>query len=112
MQELFEQFTGQLADAVASAVLSKVRAEIGTAVAADFEFGWLERDLAEKLGCDVQTLARARKAGEIDHSLNPAGRVFYMPHHVYDYLMRRETRNGKSEVTLADVIHFQTRKAA
>lgn len=93
MEELFEKMAADLADKVSAIVLERIRTELSDAAARRIEFGWLEDALAEKLGCSSQSLAKARKAGHIDSTTNPAGRVFYTPQHVAEYLMRNQTRN-------------------
>jgi hypothetical protein len=106
MQELVKQVADEIAQDIASIVLHKVRMDIAMTVKAGYEFGWTEAELAEKLRCGETTLAEKRRSREIDSTRNPAGRPFYMPHHVLSYLLRGEIKNGRQTVSMRDVLPF------
>lgn len=112
MEELFEQIAEQLAQKVFEKVSARIDVELGDRLKGATEICWLEEEAAKLLHCSDQTLADKRKAGLIDSTLNPAGRPAYMLHHLYGYLMRQETKNGRQDVTLADVLPFKRKEAA
>lgn len=109
-QLLVDAIADQIADRVIGQVLHRLPDELKAAYGDKFEFGWLEKDAAPLLDCSEQALAKERRAKNIDSTTNPAGRPFYLPHHLWDYLMRRELKHGKQLVTLADVVNFTRRE--
>lgn len=99
-----ENLAEELAKKITDIVLAKVRGEQSSFIKDKAKFCWSEKDAAQVLECSPQTLARRRKAGEIDSSANPAGKPVYMAHHLLDYLVRNEKRNGSQKVGLKDVL--------
>ena len=113
LKELARELSGE----ITREVMIGVRREIISISKTGLTVCYSEEEAAAKLNCSPQTLARRRKSGEIDYSLSPSGKPVYMVHHLLDYLLRNERRNGKQQVTLTDVLggkvlEFPARKAA
>lgn len=109
--QLANELAKQLSEQITAEVLKNVRLELSSAAKNNFEFCFSEKEAAGRLKISEVTLRRKRDAKVIDFS-RVGGRVVYMPHHLLDYLIRNEVRNGKQAVGLNDVLNFPALKKA
>lgn len=107
---LMEQFLDELAERVAGIVSERVVQQIqGTDAEAvrELPFCYTEKEAAEILKCNPQTLANRRKDNLIEYAKVPGDRILYMPHHILNYLLKHEVRAGGNQpLKAADVLRF------
>lgn len=100
-----------LSQKITAQVIGNVEAKLSEIMSSETVFCFTEEEAAAKLKISKPTLERERKDGSIDFSTY-RGKIIYMPHHIYGYLLRHERKRGKQEVTLGDVLQFPSKAAA
>ena len=114
MSDLLEQLEIQIADGILERIIPEISQRLHEQ-AKKTEICFTEAEAAEKLKIAKESLARLRKNGEINYTyaLMPTfnkgrvpkgGRVVYLASHLYDYLLKREIRNGVPKITLHEVL--------
>ena len=111
-----DELVKEMADKCGELVIAQIRREAAQMLKPT-EFKFSEKETAEILEISISTLRRLRDKGKIDFSytIQPSvtqdgkragGRIVYMAHHIYGYLLRNERKFGKQIVTLTDVLRF------
>jgi hypothetical protein len=101
----------ELSKKVLDQILSQVSQKISGILPEITKVSYNEKEAATVLNISPVTLAEKRKNGEIDFCqiISPrrgdshGGKFVYMRHHLLDYMLRNEVRNGKQLVSFADV---------
>jgi len=116
--DILEQLKREIGESVTELILNALKQETPKMVKSAMNFVWTEEEAAEKLKVSGQTLAGYRKDGLISHTwiIPPSkwvdgkamnGRPGYMDHHIWDFLLRHETKAGKQKLTFNQHIKFQ-----